>query len=77
MRHRQPTASSSSSDDSDGSDVESCFDTEDEQQGTDADTEPTEVDTDVESDDCEDEDLPDLEWIAGDDNAYPSEYYLD
>jgi len=46
---RQLKPSSSSSDDSDGSDIESCFDTEDEK--TDADTEPTDVDTDVDEDD--------------------------
>jgi hypothetical protein len=73
MRRRQPTPSSS--DDSDGSDIESCFDIEDEQEETDADTEPTDVDTDV--DDVDRGDEADLAWIAGEDNAYPSEYYLD
>jgi len=72
MRRRQSTPSSSSSDDSDGSDIESCFDTEDEQEETDADIEPTDVDTDV--DGC---DEADLAWIAGEDNAYPPEYHLD
>lgn len=32
---------------SDRSDIESCFDTEDEQEETDVDIEPTDVDTDV------------------------------
>jgi hypothetical protein len=76
MRHRQqPTPSSASSFDSDGSDIESCFDTGDEQEGTDAETEPTDVDTDVDGDD--EADLPDLEWLAGEENAHPPEYYLD
>ncbi|TVY51643.1 hypothetical protein LSUE1_G010287, partial [Lachnellula suecica] len=43
-----PTPSSSS--DSDGSDIESCFDLGDEQEETDAETEPTDVDTDVDGD---------------------------
>jgi len=69
MRRCQPTLSSSSSeDDSDGSDIESCFDIEE----TDAD-----ADTDIEGGDYDEEDLPDLEWIAREDNAYPPEYYLD
>lgn len=38
-------------------------------------TEPTDVGTDVDSDD--EADLPDLEWLAGEANAYPPEYYLD
>jgi hypothetical protein len=76
MRHRQqPTPSSSSSCDSDGSDIESCFDTGDEQEETDAETEPTDVDTDVDGND--EADLPDLEWLAGEENAHPPEYYLD
>ena len=48
MRRRQPTARFSSSSDSDESDIESCFDIEDEQEETDNDTEPTDPDTDVE-----------------------------
>ncbi|KAH8759530.1 hypothetical protein F5882DRAFT_431795 [Hyaloscypha sp. PMI_1271] len=59
-RRQQPTPSSSSSS-SDGSDIESCFDTGDEQEETDAETEPTDVDTD----------------LAGEENAHPPEYYLD
>ena len=35
------------------------------------------VDTDVKGGDYDEEDLPDLESIAGEDNAYPLEYYLD
>ena len=63
-RRQQPTPSSSS--DSDGSDVESCFDVEDEQ-------EEAVADTDVEVSDYDEEDLPDLEWISGEDNACPPE----
>jgi hypothetical protein len=74
-RRQQPTPSSASSSDSDGSDIESCFDTGDEQEETDAETEPTDVDTDVDGDD--EADLPDLEWLAGEENAHPPEYYLD
>jgi hypothetical protein len=66
-RRQQPTPSSSSSCDSDGSDIESCFDTGDEQEETDAETEPTDVDTDVDGND--EADLPDLEWLAHSDNA--------
>ena len=75
MRRRQQPTPSSASSDSDGSDIESCFDTGDEQEGTDAETEPTDVDTDVDGDD--EADLPDLEWLAGEENAQPPEYYLD
>ena len=81
MRRRQPTLSSSSGDDSDGSDIESCFDAEDEQKETDANTEPTDIDTDTEPvnintniNGC---DEADLAWIAGGDNAQPPEDYLD
>jgi hypothetical protein len=70
MRCRQPPLASSS-DDCDGSDIESCFDIEDEQEETDANTNPTDLDIDVEG--C---DEADLAWIAGEDNAYPPEYYL-
>ena len=76
MRRRQQlTPSSSSSSDSDGSDIESCFDTRDEQEETDAKTEPTDVNADVDEDD--EADLPDLEWLAKEKNAYLLEYYLD
>jgi hypothetical protein len=54
-RRQQPTLRPPSSSDSDGSDIESCFDTEDEQEETD-------VDTDVDGDD--EADLPDVEWLA-------------
>ena len=74
MRCRQPL-SSSSSDESDGSDIESCFDIEDEQEETDADTDLMDVDTGVEE--GNEADIADLAWIAGEDNAYPPEYYLD
>ena len=73
-RRQQPTPSSSSSD-SDGSDIESCFHTGDEQEETDVETEPTGVDTDVDGDG--EADLPDLEWLAGEENAHPPEDYLD
>lgn len=68
MRRRQPPTPSSSSSDSDGSDIESCFDTGDEQEETDAETEPTDVDTDVDGDD--EADLPDLEWLTHSNNAH-------
>jgi hypothetical protein len=58
MRRCRTTPSSSS--DSDGLDIESCFDAEDEQEETDA-------DTDVDGDD--EVDLPDLEWFAREGNA--------
>ncbi|KAE8441375.1 hypothetical protein EG329_005002 [Mollisiaceae sp. DMI_Dod_QoI] len=69
-RRRQPTPSSSS--DSDGPDTESCFDTGDEQE-TDAETDLSDVD--VDGDDKAD--LPNLEWLDGEENAHPPEYYLD
>jgi hypothetical protein len=52
-RRQQPTLSPPSSSDSDGSDIESCFDTEDEQEETD-------VDTDIGGDD-----EADLEGVDG------------
>ena len=61
MRRHQ-VALSSSSDDSDGSDLESCFDTEDEVGETDSDTNPTDVDTDIEG-----EDEADISWITEED----------
>jgi hypothetical protein len=75
MRRRQRPTPSSSSCDSDGSDIESCFDTGDEHEETDAETEPTDVDTDADGND--EADLPDLDWLAGEENAHPPEYYLD
>jgi hypothetical protein len=59
MRRRQQPTPSSSSSASDGSDIESCFNTGDEQEETDAETEPTGVDTNIDRDD--ESDLPDLE----------------
>jgi hypothetical protein len=70
MRRRQPILSSSSSD-SDGLGIESCFDIEDGHNDTD--TEATDANTDIEAGDYDEEDLA---WIAREDNAYPPEYYL-
>jgi len=64
MRHRRATLSSSSNDDTDGPDAESCFDTEDEKEGTDAGIELADVDADVDG-----WDEVDLVWIAGADNV--------
>jgi hypothetical protein len=66
-RRHQPTLTPSPSTSSgDGSDIESCIDTGDEE-ATDADTESTDFDTDV---DGENEvDLPDPEWLGRGDNA--------
>lgn len=79
MRRRQSTLNSSSfDDDSDKSDIDCCLDIEDEQEETNANIERTDVDSDVEGGKDDKEDLPDLEWIAGEDNTtYPPEYYLD
>ena len=76
MRRRQltPSATSSSSD-SDRLDIESYFDIDDKQEKTDANTKPTDVNTNIDGDDKTD--LPDLEWIAREENAYLLEYYLD
>jgi hypothetical protein len=71
MRRRQP-APSSSSDDSDVSELESCFDTKDEVEETDSDTNPTDVDTDIKG-----EDKADVSWMIEEDKDYPPEYYLD
>jgi hypothetical protein len=71
MRRRQP-APSSSSDDSDASELESGFDTKDEVGETDSDTNPTDVDTDI-----EEEDKADVLWMIEEDKDYPLEYYLD
>jgi hypothetical protein len=71
MRCCQP-ASSSSSDDSDALELESCFDTEDEVGETDSNTNPTDVDTDIEG-----EDKADVSWMIEEDKDYPLEYYLD
>ena len=70
MRYRLP-APSSSSDDSDASELESCFDREDEVE-TDSNTNPTDVDTDI-----EEEDKADVSSMIEEDKDYPPEYYLD
>ena len=62
----------SSSDDSDALELESCFDTEDEVEETDSDTNLTDVDTDIEG-----EDETDVSWKIEEDKDYPLEYYLD
>jgi hypothetical protein len=65
-------APSSSSDDSNASELESCFDREDEVGEADSNTNPTDVDTDIEG-----EDEADVSWMIEDDKDYPPEYYLD
>ncbi|KAI9764096.1 MAG: hypothetical protein M1840_008901 [Geoglossum simile] len=67
MRCRQPADCSSN--DSNGSDIESCFDNEDEE--SDPDTNLTDVDTDVERDGG-----ADLSWLLNKDKDHPPEYYL-
>ena len=67
MRRREqltPSPPSSTSFDSDGSDIESCFDTGDEQEDIDLDTEPTDADTDTDVDGDDKPDLADLKWLA-------------
>jgi len=64
MRYRQP-APSSSSDDSDGSDLESCFDTEDEVEEADSDTNPTDVNTDIKGGDVADS-VMEMDWSGVD-----------
>jgi hypothetical protein len=54
------SALSSSSENSDASELESSFDTEDEIGETDSDTNPTDVDTDIEEEDEADEDEVDV-----------------
>ncbi|KAI9771037.1 MAG: hypothetical protein M1839_002973 [Geoglossum umbratile] len=66
--HRRQQADCSS-DDSNGSDIESCFDTEDEE--SDPDTNPTDVDTDVEGDSG-----ADISWLLDENKDHPPEYYL-
>jgi hypothetical protein len=70
MRRRRP-ASSSSYDDSNESDIASCFDTEDQVGGSDSDASPTDVDTDVEGGD-----EVDKLGIIQEDEDHPPEYYL-
>jgi hypothetical protein len=69
MRCGQPAPSSS--DDSDASELESCFDTEDEVGETDSDTNLTDVDTYIEGGD-----EADVSWKIEEDKDYPPEYYL-
>jgi hypothetical protein len=71
MRHRQP-APSSSDDDGDALELESCFDTEDEVGETNSDTNLTDVDTDIKG-----EDKADVLWMIEEDKDYLLEYYLD
>jgi hypothetical protein len=68
--HCPPPAESSSSGDSNASEIESCFDTDSEGE-TDSDTNPTAVDTDVEG-----EDGADVSWITEEDKDCPPEYYI-
>jgi hypothetical protein len=67
MRYRQQLTPSSSSSASNGSDIESYFNTGDKQEKTNAETEPTDINTDIDGDD--EADLPDLEWLACKDNT--------
>ena len=78
MRRRQTIPRSSSSS-SDGLDSESCFDIEIEPEETDTntdvdDTDPT--DTHIDGEECDEVDLEDLAWIAGEDNVHSPEFYL-
>jgi hypothetical protein len=84
MRYSLPTTSSSSNnDDSDSSfsdDINrsgtgSCFNIEDKQEQVDADTDPMDIDRNI--DDVGGGEEADLGCIAEEDNAYPPEYYLD
>jgi hypothetical protein len=68
MRCRQ-LADCSSSDDSDGSNIGSCFDTEDGE--SDPNTNPMDVDTNIERDD-----EVDVLWLLDEDKDHPLEYYL-
>jgi hypothetical protein len=60
-----------SADDSDGSENDSCFDVESNVEETDYDTNPTDVDTDIEGGD-----EADISWITEEDKDHPPEYYL-
>jgi hypothetical protein len=66
-----PLAKSSSSDDSDALDTKSCFDSDDKEGETDANTNPTDIDTDVEG-----EDELDVSWIIDRDKDHSLDYYL-
>ena len=67
MRCRQQA--DCSSDDSNRSDIKSCFDTKNEK--SDPDTNSTDVDTDVEGDS-----RVDILWLLDENKDYPPEYYL-
>ena len=66
---RHKAVDCSSPDDSDDSDTESCFDTEDEE--SEPDTDPAVDDTDAEGDD-----EMDTSWLLEEDKDHPPEYYL-
>src|SRR3954454_20110754 len=68
MHCRRPV-DCSLSDDGNRSNIESCFDTEDEE--SDPNTNPTDVDTDIEGDD-----EVDIPWLLDEDKDHPPEYYL-
>jgi len=70
MRRRQPSPTPSSSD-SHGSDTESCFDIGDEHEESEAETVLTDIVPDADKDD-----QADMAWTAGEENAFPPEYYL-
>jgi hypothetical protein len=53
------------------SDIESCFDTDNEEGETGSDTNPTDIDTDVEG-----EDELDVSWIIDEDKDRSPEYYV-
>ncbi|KAI9761204.1 MAG: hypothetical protein M1840_002004 [Geoglossum simile] len=67
MRHCQQADCSSN--DSNGSDIESCFDTENEE--SDPDTNSTDVDIDVERNSG-----ADISWLLDENKDHPPEYYL-
>jgi hypothetical protein len=71
MRYRQ-LASSSSFDNSDTLELESCFDIEDEVGETNSNTNPIDVDTDIKG-----ADKVDVLWMIEEDKDYLLEYYLD
>lgn len=70
-RHRQPSPTSSS-DENDDTDLESCFDTGDEAGSTDSDTNLTDCDSDVE----EGDEAGGMIIDEGEDKGHPLEYYL-
>jgi hypothetical protein len=61
----------SSFDNSDVLELKSCFDTEDKVEETNSDTNPTDVDTDIEG-----EDKADVSWKIKEDKDYLPKYYL-